>query len=91
MSDPIFFMVYRLDGGSPRKQHATMDDACAEAKRLAQEHPGGTFVVLGSFTRFCAGPPTVVQTWDEVAPMPLEQPAPTFVGAVEPTETDLPF
>lgn len=90
MSDPIFFMVYRLDGGSPRKQHATMDDACAEAKRLAQEHPGGTFVVLGSYTRFCAGPPPIVQTWDE-PPLPPEPPAPRFVHPVEPPGIDVQF
>ena len=41
-----FWMVYRMDGGSPRVRHETKELASAEAQRLATKELGHTFYVL---------------------------------------------
>lgn len=41
-----FWMVYGKGRGAPNKQHATENEARAEAKRLAEQHPGDVFYVL---------------------------------------------
>jgi hypothetical protein len=41
-----FWMVWRLNGKQPRKQHTSREYAEEEAARLARENPGTRFVVL---------------------------------------------
>lgn len=41
-----FYLVWRLGGGAPTKQHASHHQAQSEACRLAGENPGVEFVVL---------------------------------------------
>lgn len=41
-----FWMVYRLDGGAPTKQHATRYAAEVEANRLIRCNPAAKFAVL---------------------------------------------
>ena len=42
-----FYLVLRDEGWSPSVKHQTMESAKEEATRLAQEHPGTKFHVLG--------------------------------------------
>lgn len=46
-SEP-FFMVYGYGQGAPNVIHDTFDQASAEAKRLADLHPGIRFYVLAT-------------------------------------------
>lgn len=48
MSTKKFYMVYRLNGSSPKVRHASHALAKAEAQRLADKQPKDTFYVLGS-------------------------------------------
>lgn len=41
-----FWLVWNFNGGEPRQRHASFEDADREAQRMAQSHPGNTFVVL---------------------------------------------
>jgi len=41
-----FWIVWKDNGGSPSKQHTTMEEAKAEAKRLSEKHLGETFRVF---------------------------------------------
>lgn len=48
-----FFVVYRVESPNPQRRYtvptykyATYPEADAEARRLAEEHPGSTFAVL---------------------------------------------
>lgn len=44
-ADP-YWLVWRLNGESPKHKHATFELADAEAQRLARTHRGAEFVVL---------------------------------------------
>lgn len=54
MSDELctFWLVWRLNGGSPTYNHNSRESADKEAKRLSQQNPGEVFVVLKSATAF---------------------------------------
>jgi hypothetical protein len=41
-----FYSIWNPIGGSPLVKHKTIDEAKAEAKRLATKHPGKEFYVL---------------------------------------------
>ncbi|PZR78054.1 MAG: hypothetical protein DI537_42530, partial [Stutzerimonas stutzeri] len=46
------FLVWRKSGGrAPRFRHQTLEAATTEAKRLANERPGGTYLVLQEIVR----------------------------------------
>ena len=47
-----FYMVYRIGGNAPRVVHQTAPSAVDEAKRLAKQHVGETFVVMQSAGAF---------------------------------------
>lgn len=49
-----FWMVYGLDRGAPRHRHWSKESAQNEAKRLASQTPGVTFVVLAAVDAFKA-------------------------------------
>lgn len=49
-----FWMVYGLERGAPRYRHYSKEAAQAEAKRLAGQTPGATFVVLAAVDAFKA-------------------------------------
>jgi hypothetical protein len=49
-SEP-FFMVYGLGQGSPNFIHDSLEQATAEAKRLADRYPGIRFYVLATVGR----------------------------------------
>lgn len=77
-SQTKFWMVWNINGGVPRYQHWTKQDAEAEAKRLASVSPGKTFAVLACVSAFRA----------EVTP-----PAPLSIVKREPADSDreIPF
>lgn len=45
-----FWMVYGIDCGAPTARHGSKEIAETEAKRLARNNPGTTFVVLEAVT-----------------------------------------
>ena len=49
-----FFMVWNPAAGAPRYQHATVEQARAEAERLAQQNPNQTFYVLQALSKSMA-------------------------------------
>jgi hypothetical protein len=55
-----YFYVYRPQYGAPFVRHATIQEAQAEAERLAVKHPGITFEILASvgLTSTTAQPPS---------------------------------
>lgn len=56
------YMVYKLDGGnSPRCIHDSRADAMIEAKRLAKQNFGETFIVLEFIAAYKASSPIVRQ------------------------------
>jgi len=57
-----FWMVYNISGqGIPNKQLATLEEAKAEAHRLARHHMGNGIVVLEVVDAYCAIPPEAEQ------------------------------
>lgn len=75
-----FWMVWGIERGIPRYRHASKMAAQTEAKRLSSEAPGELFVVLAAVDAFISTilPPEKVG---------LIKP----VGALPPTEEDIPF
>ena len=41
-----FWLVWNIDGGSPKHKHASEQSAITEAERLARMNPGQRFAVL---------------------------------------------
>lgn len=48
MSEPLFWIVWCIGGGSPTVQHENFAIAKTEAKRLARINPGHQFVVCAA-------------------------------------------
>lgn len=48
---PPFWLVWCEDGGSPTFRHPDEMSAAKEAQRLAERHPGKSFVVLCPIAR----------------------------------------
>ena len=71
-----FWMVYGIGQRAPAAQHWTKDDAEAEARRLASQHPGITFVVLSAVGAFRTDRPPVV---------------PVQIVKRRPVDSDIPF
>ncbi len=46
------YMVYKAGGNAPSKQHEFYEQACDEAKRLAEKHPYCNFMVVEIKTTF---------------------------------------
>lgn len=55
-----FWMVYGIGQSVPKYQHASIESAEREARRLAELHTGITFVVLAA-VRAYATPPAVIE------------------------------
>jgi hypothetical protein len=80
--EPIekFWMVWGIQRGMPHYRHASKTAAQTEAKRLASGAPGELFVVLAAVDAFVS----VVLPPEKVG---LVKP----VGALKPTDADIPF
>lgn len=50
--EPLFWCVWREDGGSPTVKHGDFRSARVEAQRLAYANPGERFVVLAAAVAF---------------------------------------
>jgi len=50
-----FYMLWTKTGWPPRKQHTGIDEAFAEATRLAEMFPGKKFIVLHAVGKVSAG------------------------------------
>lgn len=58
MSEEKFWMVWNLEGRSPKARHFTEELATGEAKRLSKENPGQEFYVVGAVAK-CVMPDPV--------------------------------
>jgi hypothetical protein len=61
-----FYIIFSPQGGSPTKQHATLEDAETEAKRLASKHQGREFVIMCSQWGYKTSSDAVFFTLDDV-------------------------
>lgn len=51
MSEQKFWMVWNLEGRSPKVRHFTEESATGEAKRLSKENPGQKFYVVEAISK----------------------------------------
>jgi hypothetical protein len=64
-----FWMVWRVGGQGPTKKHGSLEEAKAEAERLAISFPGRQFMILEAIT-YCEIKNPVL--WKEVIdPLPF--------------------
>lgn len=70
-----FWMIVGIGQGCPSRKHDTADKAHAEAKRLARNNPGVTFIILEAVAAITKrefdvvtfrAPPRVVNADDEI-------------------------
>lgn len=57
MDQRKYWMVHRPSGRHPAIMHSTRSSAVDEAIRLARQHPGESFTVLGVEQAFCSPAP----------------------------------
>ena len=63
-------MVFNPARAIPKKQHTSKKSAQQEAVRLAQQHPGESFIVLEGLEEFKTAQPQIEMNYLEVAPEP---------------------
>lgn len=57
-----FYVIWNINHGLPKAQHASQDEAVREAERLARLHPGEKFYVLGALGCACQPAPPSIYT-----------------------------
>lgn len=58
---PIFWLVWNPDGRAPTYKHHSVENAKAEAKRLAISNPGQEFFVMASIVGYTLPQPQPVE------------------------------
>jgi hypothetical protein len=77
------FLVWNPEGRAPSRQHLSLDDARAEAERLAGRNPGSRFYVCAPVAVAMGERPAPVVTVSHIPPVTR------IDGAT--LDTDLPF